>query len=106
MSEADYMPGMPRVVAAINSAAAGIQRPSAGVKAISVARIDEDVSNHIVLASADAADQLPMGAFIVGKENVAVGSAEVHLLDVVGIGLERYNCSARGANLTPGLCRR
>src|ERR1700736_2422522 len=95
MREADYMPRVARVIAAINAAAAGIQRPSAGVKAIGVARIDEDVGDDVVLASADAADQSPIRAFIVGKENVAVGGAEVHLLDVVCIGFGGYTRAAR-----------
>src|SRR4030081_3325992 len=94
------------VIAAINSAAAGIQRPGAGIQAIRVARVDEDVGDDVVLTSADAADQFPMRAFIVGKENVAVGSAEVYFLDVVCIGLERYDRAAWRTNLTPSLCRR
>src|ERR1700736_3378799 len=105
MRETDHAPRMACVIAAI-TAATGIQRPGAGVKSIGVAGINEDVGNHVVLASADAADQLPMSAFIVGKENVAVGSTEVHFLDVVGIGFEGYYCATRRAYLTPSLRRR
>src|ERR1700688_470438 len=106
MSETDYMPRVARVIATINAAAAGIERPGAGVKTVRVARVDEDVGNHVVLTSADAADQSPIRAFIVGKENVAVGSAEAQFLNIVGIGFEAYNRSARRANLTPCLRRR
>src|ERR1700726_4404511 len=94
------------VIAAIHAAAAGIQRPGAGVKAIGVARINEDMGDDVVLASADTADQSPIRAFIVGKENVAVGSTEVHLFNVVGISLKGYYCATRRANLAPSLRRR
>src|ERR1700730_17419274 len=94
------------VIAAINAAASGIQRPGAGIKAIRIPRVDEDVGDYVILAGANAADQLPMRVFIVGKENVAVGSTEVHFLDVVGIGFEGNNRAARRAYLTPSLRRR
>jgi len=68
--------------------------------------IDENVGNDVVLASADAANQSPIGAFIVRKENVTVGGAEIQFLNIVGIGFEGYNRSTRRANLTPGLRRR
>src|ERR1700719_4452423 len=106
MRETDYVPRVARVIATINAAAAGVERPGAGVKTARIARVDENVGNDVVLAGADAADQSPIGAFIVRKENVTVGGAEVEFLNIVGIGFEGYNRSARRANLTPGLRRR
>src|ERR1700686_5229226 len=106
MRETNYAPGVTRVIAAINAAAAGIQRPGAGVETVGVAGINKDVGDDVVLASADAADQSPIRAFIVGKENVAIGGAKVQLLDVVCIGLKRYDCATRRADLAPSLRRR
>ena len=56
--------------------------------------------------NADAAEKLPVGTFIVGEEHVAVGRAQVDLLDVVRIRFEGNDGAARRAALPPGLCRR
>ena len=60
--------------------------------------------------AADAAQQLPVRALIVRIENVAIGGAEIQLLDVVRIRCERNDRAARRAHLPPCLswrnCRR
>jgi hypothetical protein len=45
------------------------------------------VSDDIVLAGADSAQQIPVLAFVTGEKDVAVGRAEVNLVWVTRIGL-------------------
>ena len=61
------------------------------------------MSNHIVLRTAEATEQLPVSPFIAGGEDVAVGSTEVQPADVIGVCGERDDGSARWPNLVPSL---
>ena len=76
VSKADDVPATAAVVAAVNAAAAGIERPATGVQAIRIARVDDDVRDDIVLARADTADHLPVLAFVGRGEDMTVGAPQ------------------------------
>src|ERR1700688_3937729 len=106
MRQPDNVPGTPAVVAAVHTAPARIERPRAGIEVLGVAPVHNDVGNHIVLTSADAAKQLPVPTFVTGSENMPVRRAQKELADIVWIGCERDARPSWGANLPPGLPRR
>ncbi len=101
----DDVPGVATIVAAVHAATAGVKRPAAGIEAIAVARVNDDVGDHIVLARADAADHLPVRTFVTGGENVAVGGAQEEASGVARVSGKGNNGPARGAGLTPNLSR-
>ena len=105
MGEADHRPGAAGVLAAVHATATGIQGPAAGVKTMGIAGVHKNVSDDVILAGADAAEQLPVRALIAGRKDVTVGGAEIHLFDVVRIRSEGNNRAAWRANLPPRLCR-
>ena len=101
--QANDVPGMAGVIAAIDAAAVRIQRPGAGVQTIGIAWINNDVSDDVVLGSCSAAEQLPVCTLVAGSEDVTIGGAEIKFVDVVGIRGERNDSSAGWSNLVPSL---
>src|ERR1700733_16244892 len=64
MRKPDHLPASSRIIAAVYTAATGIQRPGARVKPVRISRVHQNVSDDVVLAVADAAQQLPVPALI------------------------------------------
>ena len=104
--QAHEVPVASGIVRAIHAAAAGIERPGAGIEMIRIARVHQNVGNDVILAYSDSAQQLPMLAFVSGRKDVPIGRAEVELLRVLRIRFHRNHGSAWRANLPPGLRRR
>ncbi len=103
--QTDQLPATARIFAAINATAARVKCPGASVKPIRIARVNNDVRDDIVLAGADAAQQIPVLAFVRRRKNMAVRSTEKNLVGIMRVGFERNNCAARGTHLPPLLRR-
>ncbi len=100
--QTNNVPAPSCVLGAVYAAAAGIERPRAGVQVIRIARVHQNVRNDVILANADSAQQLPMLAFVCGRKDVPVRCAEVELLRILRIRFERNHGSAWRPNLPPG----
>src|ERR1051325_2637234 len=79
----------------------GIQSPCTCIQAIRISGINEDMGDHIVLPSTDAAQYVPVLAFVSRGKDMTVRCSEINFVGIVRVRFQRNDRAARWSNLPP-----